>query len=282
MRKFFIAIALTATFTAIIVAAFFPELISFASRLFVSAKDSCSICHTKTTDRQGKKPPAPAGIPARSTYKESFSNGEPQLDWSAFPGFSPDEMQAVSRGDTPENDGSAGRVTNESLGGFASLSYAGHPELSDYSIEAWVYVIVTPSEQGSLHGLAIRVDPEEQRFYRFATQFGSERKLTIAYVGSDTNNFPVFIKEWDENDIPGGAPKSSGWHKMKIRAIGNNFWAYWDDRELPDCPVSDDRIRAGYFGVYTNFTGGTNVTQTLVDQIIVRQEAREAGASSSR
>lgn len=276
MRKFLIAIALTATVAAVLVVAFFPGLKSFANRLLVSAKENCSVCHSKTTDRQEEQPPASARAPIRNTYRDSFSNGEPQLNWYAFPGFSPDEMGVVARNDTPEDDGWAGRVTNQSLGGFASLSYTGHPDLSDYSIEAWIYVIVTPSEQGSLHGLAIRVDPEGQRFYRFASQFGSEQKLTIAYVGSDTNNFPVFIKEWDESDIPGGAPKSSGWHKMKVRAVGNNFWAYWDDHELPDCPISNNRIRAGYFGVYTNFTGGANVTQTLVDQIVVRQETQEA------
>lgn len=271
MRKFLIGVALAATVASTIAIAFLPELKAFANRLLASTRDNCSICHTKTTDGQKGEPSVSTREPAPRIFRDSFSDGVPQLNWEAFPGFSPDEMQAISRDDTPENDGWVGRVTNQIFGGFASLSYAGHSELSDYLIEAWIYVTVTPNEQGSLHGLAVRVDPEEQRFYRFASQFGSERKLTIAYVGRDTNNFPIFIKEWNESDIPGGAPKRSGWHKMKIRVAGNDFWAYWDDRELPDCPVSDNRISKGYFGVYTNYTGGTNVTQTLVDEVVVKQ-----------
>jgi len=221
---------------------------------------------------QSRPPNTSPTISVPGEINESFKDGNKQLRWETFPGFSPDQLESLSRADTPEEDGWVGRLTNKTFGGFASLAYSGDENFGNYSIEAWVYVNVVGDEQGPLNGIAIRVDPQDQRFYRLAAQFGSESKLTLAYVGKDVNNFPVYLKEWNASEIPGGPPAKSGWHKMKIRAVGKNLWAYWDGQELPGCPVSDDRIDRGYFGVYTNFVGGQQTTETLVDGIIVREE----------
>jgi hypothetical protein len=171
---------------------------------------------------------------------------------------------------TPQGDIWAGRETNQQLGGFASLSYAGMGTLEDYSMEAWVYAVVVPTEHAPLNGICVRVDPEKERFYRFATHFDSkEQRLTFAYVGSDNNNYPAYLGSWEKEEIPGGAPPISGWHKMGVTCVGNQFWVYWDGHELPGCPLRDDRISRGFFGIYATYVGGKGIVETKVDAIEV-------------
>lgn len=115
------------------------------------------------------------------------------------------------------------------------------------------------------------MDPQGERFYRLAAHFTTKPELTLAYVGKDVNNFPVHLRTWDASEIPGGVPKTSGWHRMRLSAVGEQFWAYWDDKELPGGPAIDYRIRSGYFGVYANFVGGRQNARTLVDALVVYQ-----------
>jgi len=210
--------------------------------------------------------------PSTIIFHERFADGKSRLEWRAFPDFSPDPLRPVPRADDPDGDGWAGLVTNQTLGGFASLSYAGPEDLEDYSVEAWVFVDVVSGAQGPLQGIAIRVDPRARRFYRLAARFTTEPSLTLAYVGRDVNNFPVYLRRWKPGEIPGGVPRVSGWHRMKLRAVGAQFWAYWDGSLLPGIPVGDNRIRRGQFGVYATFVGGTQLAQTFVDDLIVTRE----------
>ncbi len=203
------------------------------------------------------------------TFTENFHEGLLNLNWSSFPGYSDNALTPILDPDTPQGDMWAGRQTNQQLGGFASLSYAGMASLDDYVMDAWVYTVVVPEGRAPLNGIAVRVDPEEGRFYRFATKFDSEPNLTFAYVGSDTSNYPVYLGTWKSENIPGGAPASSGWHKMAIRGEGDQFWVYWDGQELPGCPLKDDRISKGFFGVYATYVGGKGIIETRVDAITV-------------
>ena len=61
---------------------------------------------------------------------------------------------------------------------------------------------------------------------------------------------------------------------MKVRAVGAQFWAYWDGALLPGMPVSDTRVRSGRFGVYATFVGGEQLAQTFVDDLVVTRESR--------
>ncbi|MDR7519195.1 MAG: hypothetical protein QN131_10515 [Armatimonadota bacterium] len=208
----------------------------------------------------------------RVILREGFAAGSTQVAWQTFPGFSPDPLQPVPRPDAPDGDGWAGLVSNRTLGGFASLSYAGPADLDDYSVEAWVYVDVVEAPQGPLQGIAIRVDPVQRRYYRFSARFNAEPSLSLAYVGRDVNNFPDFLREWQPAEIPGGLPSTGGWHRMKLRAVGDRLWAYWNGVLLPGMPVRDGRIRRGHVGVYATFVGGQQLAQTVVDDLVVVHE----------
>lgn len=229
-----------------------------------------------TPDKSVREPGAPKSFKkapeeaAIFDFREDFTGGAPQLVWVPFPGFSTDQVAAVKRNDSPDKDGWAGQVTNKSLGGFASLSYSGDQNLMDYSVESWVYVDVTPGKHGTLHGVAVRVNPDGSQFYRLAAQFGKESRITLAYVGADLSLFPDYIHEWRGDWIPGGPPTKSGWHRMRLKISGDKLTAYWDGYELPDGPFTDDRIASGFFGVYTNFTGGEEVVNTYFDGLVVK------------
>ncbi|GAB4343129.1 MAG: hypothetical protein Kow0099_21260 [Candidatus Abyssubacteria bacterium] len=203
-------------------------------------------------------------------FSEDFRDSALNLIWLPFPGFSQNHLTPIMDPSTPEGDVWAGRQTNAQLGGFASLSYTGARHLKDYTIEAWVYTIVVPDQvRAPLNGIAVRVDPDGGRLYRLASHFDKERRLTFAYVGRDTQNYPVYLRSWEADDIPGGVPAESGWHKMAVRCIGNRFLAFWDDKELPGGPIEDDRIPEGFFGVYVNYVGGKGIVETRVDGIKV-------------
>jgi hypothetical protein len=207
-------------------------------------------------------------------FKEAFYQGNVQLNWQSFPGFSPTRVTAIASKQAPDGDGWVGRISNGTFGGFAALSYAGRPDLSDYSVEAWIFTTVTSDEKGPLNGIAIRVDPVEERFYRLASHFTAEARLTLAYVGRDTNNFPVYLKSWPASSLPGGGPRQSSWNKMKLTASGDSIRAYWNGQELPGSPIRDNRIARGYFGVYANFVGGRQIAETLVDALRVEEEVK--------
>jgi hypothetical protein len=217
----------------------------------------------------------PAGSEQQAPlFSEHFHKGVLNLNWVPFPGFSEDSLTPILDPSSPQADLWAGRQTNQQLGGFASLSYAGMASLADYVLEAWVYAVVVPEGRAPLNGIAVRVDPQNQRFYRFATHLDAERRLTFAYVGSDTNNYPVYIASWKEEDIPGGLPRGSGWHRMAVTCAGRRFWVSWDGAELPGCPLEDDRIDKGFFGVYANYVGGKGIVETRVDAITVAPPAK--------
>lgn len=224
-----------------------------------------------------------AGAEEAIVFTEDFSGSSLNLNWLPFPGFNDDTLLPVLDPFTPQGDLWAGRQSNTQLGGFAAMSYAGMASLADYTLEAWVYTIVVPVEKPPLNGLAVRVDPENQAFYRFASHFGSDGRLTFAYVGSDSNNFPIYLGSWKQEDIPGGLPAESSWHKMAIKCSGNQFWVYWDGQELPGCPIHDERIGRGFFGVYANYVGAKGIVETRVDAIKVKvePEPQEPNASGS-
>lgn len=182
----------------------------------------------------------------------------------------------LERADAPDGDGWAGRVTNAALGGFASLAYAGDPQLADYSVEAWVYVDAVGDQHAPLQGLAIRVDPVERRFYRLAAQFGAEAQLTLAALGRDVSDYPIYVRTWTASQIPGAIPARGGWHRIGVRAVGDQFWFSWDGQDLPGGPLRDPRIARGLLGVYATYTSGVQVAQILMDAIVIARSGEPA------
>jgi hypothetical protein len=149
----------------------------------------------------------------------------------------------------------------------AGLTYAGDPNLEDYSVEAWIYTVVSAGS-GPYNGIGIRCAVDSGFYYRLVSDFDSSQRLRLGMFTGGM--FPVVIRDWSAGEIPGGVPATSSWHKLKVTMIADSIWAYYDDVLLPDCPFIDNSIPKGYFGVYTFNMAA--VDSTKCDDIIVRAE----------
>ncbi len=206
------------------------------------------------------------------TYKDNFSDGRAQLRWNFFPSFFLDNLIPKKDKNAPDGDGGIGVLSNSNAGGFAALSYAVTEEVSDFYLEAFIHCPVTNEEKGPFAGLAFLIDPINSRFYRFICDFnGKEPSLNVAYVGRDTRHFPVFLKIWNEKEIPGGVPKKAGWHKMALRVKNGKAKFFWNDKELSGV-FDTTRVNKGFVGVYTNFVGGLGAAETKVDSFFLKVE----------
>ena len=202
-------------------------------------------------------------------YEEHFTDGNMQLDWHPWftdAGGIGDSMGVISDPTTPGGDGWAGRISNEYMS-MAGLTYAGTNDLTDYSIEAWIYTIVISSSGGPYNGIAIRMDSTIRYFYRLVSDFDSVPRIRLGFLGS--GGMPTIIRDWSSGEIPGGVPAASSWHKFKLTMIADSIWCYYDDVLLPDCPFMHDSIAQGFFGVYT-FNPDT--ASTRCDDIVVTAE----------
>ncbi len=203
-------------------------------------------------------------------YEEYFTGGAMQLDWHPWftdeNGFG-DSMMVINDSTTPGGDDWAGSISNEYMT-VAGLTYAGDQNLTDYSIEAWIYTIVTPGVGGPYNGIALRMDTTTRYYYRLVSDFDDNARLRLGLVAS--GGFPITLKDWGAGEIPGGVPSTSSWHKFKLMAIDDSLWCYYDDVMLPECPLVNDSVAQGFFGVYTFDMMDTAITKC--DNIIVRAE----------
>lgn len=211
--------------------------------------------------------------PAAAIIQDSFTGGTPELVWRPYPYFNQDNLKGAVDPTSPEGEPGVGVLDNRNAGGFAALAYAETRSLADFYLEAWLHVQATKEARGALNGIAFRVDPAGDRFYRFAAQFAAEPSLSLAYVGKDTKHFPVIVAEWKGASIPGGAPKQSGWHRVAIEVKDNAAEIFWNGTRLPGGPFAVDRAGPGYIGVYATFSGGLGIAETRIDGLKVRLPA---------
>jgi hypothetical protein len=208
------------------------------------------------------------------TLSDEFTDGKASLNWVAYDYFNRDNLLASVDSSTPTEDKGVGVLNNDNAGGFAALSYARDTKLSDFDLDVWLRVEVSGKEKGPLNGIAFRVDAEEGNFYRVATHFNeAEPKITLSFVGESTNNFPEVVTTWDKNEIPGGLPQRTGWHKLRILASGDEARVWWNDKPLSGKPSKINRLEEGYVGVYANFVGGLGKAETRIDDLRVRFSA---------
>jgi hypothetical protein len=203
--------------------------------------------------------------------RDSFTAGKPELAWRAYPFFNHDNLKGAIDPSSPEGEPGVGVLDNGKAGGFAALSYADTRPLEDFYLETWLHVQVTEAEKGALNGIAFRVDPVADKYYRFAAQFTAEPSLSLAYVGKDTKHFPVEVAQWKGAALPGGAPKRSGWHRVTIEVKNDAAEIFWDSTRLSGGPFRLDRVGSGYIGVYATYTGGRGVAETKIDALRVRR-----------
>ncbi len=212
--------------------------------------------------------PSDSSIEYGDIYKDNFTDGEPGLNWRPYLYFNHDNLGGSTDPSAPQGVG-IGVLDNSNAGGFASLSYAVTPQVSDFYYEAQVYCNVTEGDKGPLQGIAFLIDPIDGRFYRLVCDFKTnDSHLNLAYVGQDTNNFPAYIGIWGPDQIPGGV--EAGWHSMAVEVIDGRASIYWDDVKVED-GVFVGRISKGYVGVYTNYVGGFGDAVTKIDTITLKE-----------
>jgi len=202
-------------------------------------------------------------------YEEHFTDGNMQLDWRPWftdAGGIGDSMGVISDPTTPGGDGWAGRISNEYMT-VAGLTYAGDNNLTDYSIEAWIYTEVAAA-LGPYNGIAIRMDSSIRYYYRLVSDFDSDGRIRLGFLGS--GGYPTIIRDWTSGEIPGGVPATSSWHKFKLKMVADSIWCYYDDSLLADCPFMHDSVANGFFGVYT--FNMMDTASTRCDDIVVMDE----------
>ncbi len=204
-------------------------------------------------------------LQAQVLYEEHFTNGTPQLTWQGY--FSAygllDTLAVENDSTTPEGDGWIGKVYGDAY----ALQVAGDPALTNYSIEAWIYTVVTPSGSGPYNGIAFRINPVDSGFYIFAADFDSDRRLRLSYH-APPDFMPTVLQVWYDADVPGGLPVTSGWHHFAINAFGDSISVYFDNILLPGSPIIDNHSTFGMFGVYAASFAGP--PETKFDALIVR------------
>lgn len=208
--------------------------------------------------------------PSSVIIQDNFTRGTPELDWRPYPYFNQDNLKGEVDPSSPEGDPGVGVLDNGNAGGFAALSYAHTRPIANFYLETWLHVQVTKEEKGSLNGIAFRVEPVHDKYYRFAAHFAAEPSLSLAYVGKDTRHFPVVLAEWNTAAVPGGLPKRSGWHRVIIKVENDAAEIFWNFIRLPGGPFRLDRIGSGHIGVYATYTGGRGIAETKIDGLRVR------------
>jgi hypothetical protein len=195
-----------------------------------------------------------------------------------FPFFNRDNLRGERVEDAPDGDGGVGVLTNQNVGGFASLSYAVTPEVSDFTLSAMIYCPVSDAEKGPLAGLAFLIDPVRGDFYRVVCDFKrADPRIDLAFVGRTTLNYPVYLKLWGPGELPGGVPSKAGWHRLGVRVKDGRAAVYWNGSELPGGPFPADKIGRGFAGAYANFVGGLGDAAAIVDDFSLASDMAPAG-----
>ncbi len=215
-------------------------------------------------------------------YSETFKDGAPENAW--YPGFFIDStgvgnnMEAFAWPDNPSGDGWVGMVsTNRADSANVAESYSGSGDYTDFYLEANIFIPIRTGWMGvDFYGLEFRVDSTGLTSgYQFIANFNhfSAPSLRFRKRPSDAPAKPVILKEWFAEEIPGGIPADSGWHKLAVNAVGNQFWFYYDGQELPGCPYTDTTstptFDQGFIGVYSWTMGfvGYDTTALYIDDI---------------
>ncbi|MBN2011109.1 T9SS type A sorting domain-containing protein [candidate division KSB1 bacterium] len=212
-------------------------------------------------------------------YSDNFTDGVSTINWfSAWTdaqgnGYTP----MVATNEAGPTDDWIGVLTGnlDSLGSLGA-ALGGDISLADYSIDADVYIEL---DGGYYNGLMVRADTTDfvrgyQLVANFNSMFGAAR-LRFRYFSQNQMEIRTLL-EVAAADLPGGAPTEDGWYNMQIKAVGNQFWLYWNGQLINEQPIEDPdaALSAGYFGVYTwdALSGGAPTTK--VDNVVVSYEGQ--------
>jgi hypothetical protein len=225
-----------------------------------------------------------------SLYTETFSSG--MLDNTWYPGFraslGPDAkvMEPYSIAGNPSGDGWAGRISTfysvtDTIG--VASSWSGDVNWTDYFVEAWLYIPVdNPPVSGSEYfTLEFRVDSTgNSSGYQFAATFNPNAMFAPPGLRfrKRVEGSASTLHHWDSGNIPGGLPATTGWHKLGVNIIGDQFWFFFNDQEMPGNPYTDttstakfDQGGVGFYGFRFDFFSPSSVDtiNVIVDDVEV-------------
>ena len=151
--------------------------------------------------------------------------------------------------------------------GYTGLTYLDGVLLTDYAIEADIYIIGPADASANLYtGIGIKMASDATKYYRLVYRNSSSSDNgQIKLQGYDGSNWHISQK-WNPGvDID---TLQTGWHNFKIKVRGADFWAYIDGQMLPGCPFTDDDpfLTEGYPGIY-KYNGGAG--GVLFDNFVV-------------
>ncbi len=182
-------------------------------------------------------------------YTETFANGSLQNTW--YPEWNGNNMEVEFMSGNPSGDSWVGKLGNDLSGGGVGSAFSGNPTWTNFRLEAWVYVPVDPSTAATYYGIEFRLDSlGNGSGYQFLTRFKQGLTDQGLRFRARVEASPTTIHQWLAADIPGGIPTTDGWHHLAIEAVGNQFWFYYDDQELPGCPYTDNTFSNGWIGAY--------------------------------
>jgi hypothetical protein len=208
-------------------------------------------------------------------YQETFPSGTPQLEWMSGDGFSQLALSAAFP-NNPSGDNTVGFVEGVADFGGSGQIISGSPSLSDYRIEAQIYVARSASAgSGTNNGILGRFLPVgDSSFsaYVLNTDFDSNNRLRLRKFNgaAPLGTPPSVIRDWTSAEIPGGIPAADGWHKLALEFNGDQINAYYDDQLLPGSPFTDTLSDSGHFGIYC-FVGFETAADsaTFFDDVVV-------------
>ncbi len=192
------------------------------------------------------------------TLVEEFTDGTPDLNWDF-------NSATFTAGDTLTVADSTASTWGSYVGvfkdqGYTGLLYAKDAYYENFTVSSDIYLIGPPSANAPLYvGLAIKTLSDKVQYYRFVYRNSSSSSHGILKLqGYDGSSWHI-SKAW----TPGADFDSvqTGWHNFKVTVKGNQFWAYFDGKLLPGCPVADDNlfIVQGYPGIFKYNSGESEV-----------------------
>ena len=185
-----------------------------------------------------------------SEITDAFTSDGPEIVWTYMWADSMSSpMLGVEDASAPSGDGFAGQMNIDSTYASLGLAYAGSASMTDYAVEADVFLQMNNSYRQSLMTRIGFDESGEAWAYEmsanFYAPFGSY-KIQFRKWNTSSGNI-AYLAEWTDD-----MPTTDGWYNMRIESVGNSHTCYLDGVELGTATdtTSAGMIESGYYGVY--------------------------------
>ena len=182
-------------------------------------------------------------------HEDAFTEDGPDIVWAQMWADSMSTpLEVVEDASAPSGDGYVGQMTVDLDYAALGVVYGGSASMTDYAIEAEVYLEMNSGYRQSLM-TRFGTDGDEAWAYEMSGNFYAPymaSQIQFRRWNSSSSAIEV-LAIWDE-----GMPSEDGWHNMRIESVGNTHTCYLDGVELGT--VTDDSaeaaIASGYYGIY--------------------------------